>query len=536
MKMKMKLSFKMSKIILLLVLMLIPVIASAHDTYPAKIPNGSVFSCSNCHLSGYSLNGFGTDFKNNGKTWNATLANKESDNDGYKNGVELQDPNGTWKEGDPPPGNSQQVTNPGVASSHPPSSTPTQTTTATPTPTATATATNTATVTRTATPTATQTATATATRTATPTQTATSTATQTKTATPTPTSTSTSTRTATLTPSATQTQTATQTGIRTATPTPTMTSSQTTTTVPSGTVTATPTMTSTITTTPSITQTPQGTPTITPTGQETPTITPTLQDTPTITPTLTPTFDITPTITQTSNPTMEITPTLTPTVFPTITPTPTPEDKLIITSPEDFYFNTLLLTWTPMKGTAHYQFDIWIGGNKHTYFLRNNWLRMIAIDRYEWLSFVNLGTIPYKVTALDDTRKIIGSSSDMAFFTCFEQQLKTKNMEKSMSDKRTQAQTTGSLVLTSPPDFYYNTLLLTWTQLTDAAFYQFDIMLGGSSYSFYFRDNRIRLIAGSEDEWQVFVSIGSATYRVTAYDDQGNVLDSPTDWASFTCF
>jgi hypothetical protein len=111
------------------------------NNYVNKIPNGLVFSCENCHLNGFT--NFSNDFVANNYTWNSTLAALDSDNDGYSNGVELQDRQGAWKEGDAQPGNSNEVTNPGNPASYPGSTTPTMTPTATPstTPTFTPTAT-----------------------------------------------------------------------------------------------------------------------------------------------------------------------------------------------------------------------------------------------------------------------------------------------------------------------------------------------------------------------------------------------------------
>jgi hypothetical protein len=86
------------------------------------IPNGFVFGCANCHLSsggGGARNAFGNDVyavvqgPSSTAFW-STVYNKDSDGDGFTNGRELGDPNGT---GTPIPG--AQVTNPGDASSHP---------------------------------------------------------------------------------------------------------------------------------------------------------------------------------------------------------------------------------------------------------------------------------------------------------------------------------------------------------------------------------------------------------------------------------
>ena len=106
-----------------------------------EIPNGKVFSCATCHTAVPILNRFGSDFKNNGHSWDSILAPKDSDRDGTTNGSELQDPNGAWVIGKPDPGNPSAVTNPGDPASVPglpPIATPTPnavpTTIPTPTP------------------------------------------------------------------------------------------------------------------------------------------------------------------------------------------------------------------------------------------------------------------------------------------------------------------------------------------------------------------------------------------------------------------
>ncbi|MBN1878835.1 hypothetical protein JW823_01895 [bacterium] len=114
--------------------------ASAWDFDVDRIPNGEVFSCDTCHRSGSNqLNAFGSAYGNAGDTWTVNLANADSDADGYSNGVELLDPEGSWQIGQADPGHPQDVTNPGNSSSHPadqtPTSTPTQTPAATSTPT-----------------------------------------------------------------------------------------------------------------------------------------------------------------------------------------------------------------------------------------------------------------------------------------------------------------------------------------------------------------------------------------------------------------
>ncbi|MCZ7602594.1 MAG: T9SS type A sorting domain-containing protein [Melioribacteraceae bacterium] len=90
-----------------------------------EIPNGNVNTCANCHVSslgGGPRNAFGTEVENNfldvpGASghvlWGSQLAALDSDGDGFTNGEELQDPNGTWTTGSSQPGNPEFVTNPG---------------------------------------------------------------------------------------------------------------------------------------------------------------------------------------------------------------------------------------------------------------------------------------------------------------------------------------------------------------------------------------------------------------------------------------
>jgi len=104
--------------------------ASARPFRVDDIPNGNHFSCLNCHtdMTGMSFTPFGSDARSflvgTGTTdtkhvnWTAALCNRDSDGDGYTNGVELGDPNCTWVAGQPSPAG--LVTNPGDPTSYPP--------------------------------------------------------------------------------------------------------------------------------------------------------------------------------------------------------------------------------------------------------------------------------------------------------------------------------------------------------------------------------------------------------------------------------
>jgi hypothetical protein len=95
---------------------------------PGQIPNGDKFSCSNCHINpngGGARNNFGKAVEalvspgSSQDFWVSGLAALDSDGDGVTNGQELGDPNGTWRPGQPNPGQSADVFNPGNSASKP---------------------------------------------------------------------------------------------------------------------------------------------------------------------------------------------------------------------------------------------------------------------------------------------------------------------------------------------------------------------------------------------------------------------------------
>jgi hypothetical protein len=100
----------------------------SRDFRVQKIPNGNIFSCANCHVSqfgGGARNAFGSAVGSrvtpggNQDFWNEQFALLDSDGDGFSNGQELQDPNGTWRPGQANPGSSSLVTNPGDPTANP---------------------------------------------------------------------------------------------------------------------------------------------------------------------------------------------------------------------------------------------------------------------------------------------------------------------------------------------------------------------------------------------------------------------------------
>ncbi|MDX9790549.1 MAG: T9SS type A sorting domain-containing protein [Candidatus Kapabacteria bacterium] len=120
------------KIVLLFitVFFIVPNIVLSREFRVEQIPNGNKNQCLNCHFSmdGGALNPFGEEVFSNhlsvqnlfgNVVWSKTLAELDSDGDGYSNGIELQDAEGAWKIGQANPGDFQSVTLPGNPTSHP---------------------------------------------------------------------------------------------------------------------------------------------------------------------------------------------------------------------------------------------------------------------------------------------------------------------------------------------------------------------------------------------------------------------------------
>ena len=87
-----------------------------------KLPNGSKFSCGNCHHSLYGgpRKAFGLAVEkevargSRAAFWSSVLVAKDSDGDGASNGVELGDPDGDGK-----PTVGAELTNPGTRKASP---------------------------------------------------------------------------------------------------------------------------------------------------------------------------------------------------------------------------------------------------------------------------------------------------------------------------------------------------------------------------------------------------------------------------------
>ena len=104
--------------------------ADARGFRPGMMPNGFAARCQACHMSPAgrdARNAFGLEVEKlvtaGGREvfWGPALAALDSDGDGFTNGEELGDPEGVWVSGETPAGARALASNPGFATSVPPS-------------------------------------------------------------------------------------------------------------------------------------------------------------------------------------------------------------------------------------------------------------------------------------------------------------------------------------------------------------------------------------------------------------------------------
>jgi Cu/Zn superoxide dismutase len=110
---------------------LISSVADARPFRPGLIPNGFSVACFTCHVKFPTpgdgpRNAFGQEVETRVTPlgmeafWGPELAALDSDGDGFTNGEELGDPDGSWSPGDPSPGHPALIARPGSNRSTPP--------------------------------------------------------------------------------------------------------------------------------------------------------------------------------------------------------------------------------------------------------------------------------------------------------------------------------------------------------------------------------------------------------------------------------
>jgi len=237
---------------------------------------------------------------------------------------------------------------------------------------------------------------------------------------------------------------------------------------------------------------------------------------------------LTATLTTTETKTPVQTPVETRTVTPSITPTP-PDECLYITNPPDFYHNTVLVSWTPIINASYYKIDYVLNGIRYAAELSDNFIRVNLRYEDEWRQFVEVGALPFRVTAYDSSDYVIDGPTRWFRIVC---QPDYEHFSSVVSFEKADP---GCLRISNPPNFYQNTILLSWTPVKRVDHYLFEYIYKGEIYTADLKQNWLRLIVNEGEVWNIFTSFVKIEFRVSAIDSDGNIIDGPTDWFNFTC-
>ena len=201
---------------------------------------------------------------------------------------------------------------------------------------------------------------------------------------------------------------------------------------------------------------------------------------------------------------------------------------LTIGSPPDFYYNTVLLSWTSIISAEDYVLEYKVGGESGSLILKDHWLQITASDWMEWELFVSVGTIEYRVTARDGNANTIDGPTEWAEFTCY-------RYKKGEMGRR--AGVFGvdpdCLSVCNPPGFYYNTILLSWTPINGADFYRLNMLVMENPITIDIEENWFRIVADNPYHWEFLVKLMSIAFNVEAFDSGGNLIAGPTEWSLF---
>jgi len=232
------------------------------------------------------------------------------------------------------------------------------------------------------------------------------------------------------------------------------------------------------------------------------------------------------TVTETSTPLPTPEETTTTTPLPTETPF---DDCLVLTSPKDFYHNTVLISWTPILNVSYYILDFVVNGSEYSANVNDNFVRITLTWEDEWHQFVEVGEVPYRVTAYDSNDNVIDGPTAWANIVC------QADCEHISPDYPMETAALGCLRITSPCNFAYNTILLSWTPITGADHYTMEYKFMGDIYTADIYDNWLRFIVTDREVWNTITGLVGVEYRISAIDSDGNIIDGPTEWSSFVC-
>jgi len=231
-------------------------------------------------------------------------------------------------------------------------------------------------------------------------------------------------------------------------------------------------------------------------------------------------------------PLITFTPTTTSSVTstPSSTVTPVLKSCFRVSSPQEFHFNTIILSWFKVEDADHYQFEYILQGNKFSLDIVNNWVRLIANSDYDWKLYESFGPVLYRVSAYDSNGNIIEGPTDWSVFSCKQNTLNSSSKEMIVTGADP-----GCLQITNPGHFYFNSIVLSWTPIRGTDHYILEYKYRENIHTLETRNYWFMSIFTNVEIWEVLKSTGALEFRVSAIDSNGNLIDGPTEWSEFTC-
>jgi len=193
------------------------------------------------------------------------------------------------------------------------------------------------------------------------------------------------------------------------------------------------------------------------------------------------------------------TPTISPTLTPTLTPSTTPTLTLTLTATETFTPNPTI-TKTPTKTITQTPSE-------------------------------TITSTPTDKLTPTPTLTQTNNPTETATPTISETLTLTPTVTSTPDD--------CELIITNPYDYYKPSFLLSWGPIysVDDTHYLIELKIRDEIHTFDgFEKNWINVTASTDKEWQFFVSLGEMEYRVSAHDENHEIISGPTEWANFRCY
>ena len=91
---------------------------------------------------------------------------------------------------------------------------------------------------------------------------------------------------------------------------------------------------------------------------------------------------------------------------------------LRINNPPDFYYNTWLFSWTPIKGVEHYIFTITYPKTILHFEVEDSWFRLIFTGE-KWNYYASIKPLACRVMAMDGKGNVIDGPTRYFYFNCY---------------------------------------------------------------------------------------------------------------------